>query len=176
MVNMKKIILIFTSLIILSSMNFAQVKDYELGADRLSGRSNYNGGYFNYSEPLGINIKVAVWGFVRYPGRYFVPINTTASDLLSLAGGPTDDAHTDMLRIYRVNDEGKDLLFQFDYDDLFWEDELVLQSRIIPELQASDILVVPGSQRLYLRDWITITLSIVSTLISLTTLLVVTSQ
>jgi len=173
---MKKIILIFASLMLLSSVNFGQLKDYELGADRLSGRSNYNGGYFNYSEPLGINIKVAVWGFVRYPGRYFVPINTTVTDLLSLAGGPTDDAHMDILRIYRVEKDGTNKLYQFDYNDLMWEDEIQHNTRTIPDLMATDILVIPGSQRLYLRDWIMITLSVVSTLISLTTLLVVTSQ
>ncbi|VAX26425.1 hypothetical protein MNBD_IGNAVI01-72, partial [hydrothermal vent metagenome] len=44
------------------------------------------------------------------------------------------------------------------------------------DLVAGDILVVPGSQRLYLRDWIAITLGVVSTLISFTTLLVVTAQ
>jgi len=173
---MKKLILIFTTLLLFSTVNFGQIKDYELGADRLSGRSNYNGGYFNYSEPLGINIKVAVWGFVRYPGRYFVPINTTTSDLLSLAGGPTDDAHTDQLRLYRVLVDGTNELHQFNYDDLFWEDDLIYTRRTIPELKASDILVIPGSQRLYLADWISITLSVVSTLISLTTLLVVTAQ
>jgi len=173
---MKKIILVFAALLALSAVSFGQVKDYELGSDRLLGRSNYNGGYFNYSEPLGVNIKVAVWGFVKYPGRYFVPINTTVTDLLSLAGGPTDDAHLDQLRIYRVAEDGTNELYQFDYDDLMWEDQLRLKKRSIPDLQAGDILVVPGSQRLYLRDWISITLGIVSTLISLTTLLVVTAQ
>ncbi|NOX65524.1 MAG: hypothetical protein GXO85_06925 [Chlorobi bacterium] len=173
---MKKIILIFASLLALSTISFGQVKDYELGADNLSGRSNYNGGYFNYSEPLGVNIKVAVWGFVKYPGRYFVPINTTVTDLLSLAGGPTDDANLDELRIYRVKEDGTNELFQFDYNDLMWEDQLRLEKRYIPDLVAGDILVIPGSQRLYLRDWISITLGVVSTLISLTTLLVVTAQ
>ncbi len=173
---MKNIILVFAALIALTAVSFGQVKDYELGADRLSGRSNYNGGYFNYSEPLGVNIKVAVWGFVKYPGRYFVPINTTVTDLLSLAGGPTDDAHLDQLRIYRVEQDGTNKLYEFDYDDLMWEDQLRLKKRNLPDLVAGDILVVPGSQRLYLRDWISITLGIVSTLISLTTLLVVTAQ
>lgn len=175
---MKKIILIFASLMLLSTVNFGQLKDYELGADRLSGRSNYNGGYFNYSEPLGINIKVAVWGFVRYPGRYFVPINTTVTDLLSLSGGPTDNAHMDMLRIYRVLEDGTNEFYQFNYNDLMWEDELMLthNERNIPDLKATDVLVVPGAERMYLQNWIMITLSIISTLISLTTLLVVVNQ
>ncbi len=171
-----KLIFLFIISLLFSANLFGQVKDYKLGADLEIGRSNYNGGYFNYSEPLGINIKVSVWGFVKYPGRYFIPINTTVTDLLSYAGGPTDDAHTDQLRLYRVLEDGTNELYSFNYEDIMWGDSLVLKQREIPDLMASDILVVPGSEKLYLKDWITITLAIVSTLISLTTLLVVTAQ
>ncbi len=173
---MKKIIFLFVISILFSANLFGQVKDYQLGAGSDRGRGNYNGGYFNYSEPSTINIKVSVWGFVKYPGRYFIPINTTVTDLLSYAGGPTDDAHADQLRLYRVLEDGTNELYTFDYDDIMWGDSLVLKQREIPNLYASDILVVPGSEKLYFKDWIMITLSIVSTLISLTTLLVVTAQ
>lgn len=173
---MKKIIFLFILSLLFSSNLFGQVKDYELGSNSLSGRGNYSGGYFNYAEPLGINIKVSVWGFVKYPGRYFVPINTTTTDLLSYAGGPSDDAHTDQLRLYRVLEDGTNELYTFNYEDIMWGDSLVYKQREIPNLLASDILVVPGSERLYMKDWIGITLSIVSTLISLTTLLVVTAK
>ena len=66
----------------------AQIKDYELGADVLGMRYQPQGGYFNYSDPEAVNVKVAVWGWVRYPGKYTVPVYTTVSDLLSFAGGP----------------------------------------------------------------------------------------
>jgi len=171
-----KLIFLFIISLLLSSNIFGQVKDHKLGAGLDIGRGNYNGGFFNYSEPSTININVAVWGFVRYPGRYLIPINTTATDLLSYAGGPTDDAHTDQLRLYRVLEDGTNELYTFNYDDIMWGDSLVLKQREIPDLLASDILVVPGSEKLYMKDWIGITLSIVSTLISLTTLLVVTAQ
>ena len=173
---MIKVLFLLTISLLFSANLFGQVKDYELGAGSDNGRGNYSGGYFNYSEPLTVNIKVSVWGFVKYPGRYFVPINTTVTDLLSYAGGPTDDAHADQLRLYRVLEDGTNELYTFDYDDIMWGDSLVLKQREIPPLYASDILVVPGSEKLYFKDWIMITLSIVSTLISLTTLLVVTAK
>ena len=169
---MKKFLFVFSVLFLLTAVNRGQVKDYQLGVDRLNGRSNYNGGYFNYSEPLNINIKVAVWGFVKYPGRYFVPISTTVTDLLSYAGGPTDDAHTDQLRLYRVHPDGTNELYTFNYDDLLWGDSLEFKHRSIPKLQAGDILIVPGSQRLYFKDWASLTLSLISVLISLTILIV----
>lgn len=174
--SMKKLFLLIVTSLLFSVSIFGQMKDYELGADILNGKSNYNGGYFNYSEPQSINIKVSVWGFVKYPGRYFVPINTTVTDLLSFAGGPTDDAHTDDLRLYRVLDDGTNKLYNFNYDDIMWGDSLELRTRQIPKLLASDVMVVPGSQRLYFKDWASLTLSLLSVLISLTTLILVTGK
>ena len=167
---MKNLVLIAITAFLLSNLSFAQVKDYELGS-RLSGRTNTQGGYFDYSEPTGINIKVSVWGFVKYPGRYFVPINTTPSDLLSFAGGPTDDAHTDDLRLYRVLEDGTNQLLTFNYDDIIWGDSLEFSKRIVPNLMASDVLVVPGTPRLYFKDWASLALSLVSVLISLSILI-----
>lgn len=169
---MKKTIFLFVISILFSSNLFGQVKDYELGADILNGRGNYSGGYFNYSEPLSINIKVSVWGFVKYPGRYFVPINTTVTDLLSYAGGPTDDAHADKFRLYRVHKDGTNELFTFNYDDVLWGDSLQFKHREIPSLSASDILIVPGTERLYFKDWAVLAMSFLSVLISLTILIV----
>ncbi|MCF6271171.1 MAG: SLBB domain-containing protein [Melioribacteraceae bacterium] len=173
---MKKIIFLFVLSLLFSGNLFGQVKDYELGADLVRGKGNYSGGYFNYSEPTSINIKVSVWGFVKYPGRYFVPINTTVTDLLSYAGGPSDDAHTDQLRLYRVLENGTNELHTFSYDDIMWGDSLLLKQRNIPSLYASDILVVPGSQRLYFKDWASLSLSLLSVLISLTTLILITGK
>ncbi len=42
-------------------------------------RRNIYGGYYDYSDPESINIKVSVWGFVKYPGRYVIPEQTTVS-------------------------------------------------------------------------------------------------
>lgn len=147
----------------------AQTKDYELGSQRLY--QQYSGGYYDYSDQLSLNIKVAVWGFVRFPGRYNVPINTTMSDLISFAGGPSDDAHLEDLRLYRVNEASEQEMIKFDFNDIMWEENLRGYKREVPALRAGDILVVPGTPRLYFKDWFSITLSVISTLISLSILI-----
>ena len=168
---MKKIIFLFVVSLLFSNNLLGQVKDHELGTDRFGTRGNISGAFYDYSEPLSINIKVAVWGFVKFPGRYKVPINTTVTDLLSYAGGPTDDAHADQLRLYRVLEDGTSQMHTFSFDDIIWGDSLEFKQRTIPTLKASDIMVVPGSQRLYFRDWASLTLSVLSVLISLTILI-----
>ncbi len=157
-------------LIILINTLQAQVKDYELGADVLGMRYNPQGGYYNYSDPEAVNIKVAVWGWVRYPGKYTVPSYTTVSDLLSLAGGPSDAADLEDLRIYRVNEDSTQSMMKFNYNDLLYESKLQSNYRKVPKLDAGDILVVPGEPRMYFRDHFSIWMSVFSVLISLTIL------
>jgi len=148
----------------------AQTKDYELGADVLGMRNNAQGGYFNYSDPEAINIGVSVWGWVKYPGRYKVPIYTTVSDLLSFAGGPSDAADLEDLRLYRVNADSTQNIIKFNYNDLLYESQLETRYRKIPKLEAGDIMVVPGEPRLYFRDHFSIWMSVFSVLISLSIL------
>jgi len=166
---------IFLSLLLLcvyiiSNLN-AQVKDYELGASTLLNRFNQQSGYFDFSDPETVNIKVSVWGFVRYPGKYTIPAYATIIDLLSFAGGPTDAAHLDDLRIYRVNEDSSQALIKIDYNDIMYEDNLKKEYKAMPVLEAGDILVVPGSPRLYTRDHVGIWVSILSALISLSILI-----
>lgn len=161
--------------ILIASTAHSQVKDYELGTPNIGNRS-INAGYFDYSDPFSINFKVSVWGFVKFPGRYNLPENITLVDLLSYAGGPTDDALLEDLRLYRLKEDGTQELFKFDFNDLWREDELYDKNRKMVQLQAGDILVVPGEPRLYFKDWFSITISTVGTLIALATLIVVLNQ
>lgn len=147
----------------------AQVQDYEIGVSPNLRTSQ--GAFWDYSDETTLNIKVSIWGFVKYPGRYIVPIYTTPTDLMSYAGGPTDDAHLDELRIYRQNEDKTQTLLKFNYEDLMWDDELVTNSRQIPELLAGDVLVVPGSPRFYFKDYLQVALSILSAMISLSILI-----
>jgi hypothetical protein len=158
-------------LTIISTQLSAQVRDYALGTANPANMER-TGGFYDYSDPLGINIKVAVWGFVRFPGRYVVPENITVTDLMSYAGGPTDDAHLEDLRLYRMDEENNQEMTKFTFNDLMWEESLSGIKNNIPELNASDILVVPGSPRLYFKDWFSIALSIFSALISLAILII----
>lgn len=164
---MKKVYFVLF-ILILPGFIYSQTGDIKIGRDP-NIRTATQGGFFDYSDPEAVNIKVSVWGFVRYPGRYLIPSYSNVRDLISYAGGPTDDAHLDDLRLYRNNDSTQALL-KFDYNDLLWDPELKSNRQKPPEIQVGDILLVPGTPRLYFRDYFTMTLQIVSTLISLTIL------
>jgi hypothetical protein len=148
---------------------FAQTGDVKIGRDA-SRLTQTQGAFFDYSDPNSLNMKVSVWGFVKYPGQYLVPAYSTALDVFSYAGGPTESAHLDDLRIYRNVEDSTQQLFKFNYNDLLWEKNL---NKVVPPptLLPGDILVVPGEPRFYFKDYLQVTVSIVSTLISLTILI-----
>ena len=156
--------------VIFTSVVFSQSHDYQIGSYNPQ-LQRYNGGYYDYSDPTDVNIKVSVWGFVRYPGRYVVPEDTDVLDLLSYAGGPTDYAHLDNLRLYRILPDSTQTMLKFDVEDIWWGDSLHSKKIILPTLQPGDILSVPGSQKYYTRDWIMMGVSILSVMISLAILL-----
>lgn len=168
--TMKKFFL-FALLFLISSSLFAQNNDVKLGST-YTGLYQRQGGLYDYSDPEAINMRVSVWGFVKYPGRYQVPIYTSVSDLLSYAGGPTDDSDLEDLRLYRVMEDSTQHLFSFNFNDLLWSNNLEEENRKIPKLQGSDLLVVPGEPRLYFQNWFRVGLSIFSALISLALLII----
>lgn len=128
-------------------------------------------GLYDYSNPETINMDVSIWGFVKYPGKYRIPIYSSVSDLLSYAGGPTDDSNLDDLRLYRVMEDSTQHLFTFNFSDLLWADNIEEQNRRIPKLQGNDLLVIPGAPRLYFKDWFRVGLSIFTAMISLALLI-----
>ena len=148
----------------------AQVKDYTLGTDVSGLRYAQQSGNFDLSDPEAVNIKVSVWGWVKYTGKYTVPSYTTVIDLLSYAGGPSDAADLEDLRLYRVNEDSTQSMIKFNYNDLLYESKLESKYRKIPKLEAGDVLVIPGEPRLYFRDHFSIWMSIFSVLISLSIL------
>ena len=74
---MKKI-LVLISLVFLVNSLYAQQQEYELGSSFMA-RYNQQTGFFDLSDPETLNMVVSLWGFVKYPGRYLVPINTLQS-------------------------------------------------------------------------------------------------
>lgn len=150
----------------ISSSTFAQ--DTELGRSSTYGRS----GLHDFSDPGAVNIKVAVWGYIAMPGKYIVPEYTSISDLISYAGGPSQDAEMDDLRIYRVLEDGKEEMMKFSYNDIMWENNLSSKLRAMPNLKASDILVVPGSPKLFFRDWFNIGMQIFSVALTIVNLVI----
>ncbi|OGU35494.1 MAG: hypothetical protein A2068_15075 [Ignavibacteria bacterium GWB2_35_6b] len=142
-----------------SSQLLAQDDPYQLGS---YSTFRSQGGFYDYSDAQSVNFTVSVWGYVKFPGRYLVPISTTVADLLSYAGGPNTDAELEDLRIYRKADDKVDQLIKFNYNDLLWEDNIEFSKRFVPDLQANDILMVPGTERYFFKDWLSIFLSFLS--------------
>ena len=166
---MNKLVAFLIILFSFSFISFAQ-EDIQIGSS-LRESNRYNGGLYDYSDPNAINLKVLVWGYVEFPGQYIVPSTSSVNDILALAGGPTQDANIDDLRIFRLNPDSSQSMIKFDYNDLLWNDYLEKPINI-PSLKAGDILLVPGSPRYFFKDYFTLTLSIVSTLSSIAVLLI----
>lgn len=164
-------LILFILLNILPSQLIAQDEDIQIGLNPYLRVQNA-GGYYDYSDPEGINIKIAVWGYVKYPGRYVVPIRTDIISLLSYAGGINDNAYLDKLRIYRIDKDSTQQMIKFNYDDLWWNDKLS-KNLNLSKMEAGDVLIVPGRQRLYWENYLTLILSTLGFLISLATLITV---
>lgn len=58
--------------------------------------------YYYISKPGEITMPVNLWGYVKNPGRYEVPISTDLIQLVSYAGGPLADADMGSVKITRV--------------------------------------------------------------------------
>jgi SLBB domain len=168
----KLYLLFFIAFIMYPVYLSAQDKDYQIGLDPNSFRQS-TGGYYDYSDPNGINIKVAVWGYVKYPGRYVIPIRSDIKDLMSYAGGINDNAFLDDLRIYRVDKDSTQLLLKFNYEELWWGENLT-NGIDLSKLQAGDVLIVPGRPRLYWENYLSLIISSLGFLVSVATLIIAT--
>ena len=168
---MKNLLLSGILLITFFSTNLFAQEDIQIGKSQ-KGTTTPNGALYDYSDPNSINIKVMVWGYVKYPGQYIIPATSSVNNLISLAGGPTEDADLSELKLFRINPDSSQTIIKFDYNDLLWDNNSLSKPIKIPKLLAGDILLVPGSPRWFLKDYIGIILSVFSTVASIATLLV----
>ncbi len=166
---MKKYILLFFFSLLAFRVNYAQ-DDVQVGSG-INTNQQAKGALYDYSDPAAVNIKVAVWGFVPNPGKYIIPSYSTVNDLLSYAGGPTDAARLEDLRLIRTNPDSSETIISLNYKDLLFNPDVKKIAKVKP-LRPGDILMVRGEPRLYFKDYFSITLSVVSTLISLSILLI----
>ncbi len=169
---MKNILFVFFLSLMVSIPAFAQNSNVQIGSSMNQLRTTPSGGFYDYSEPSSVNIKVAVWGFVRYPGKYIIPSYSNVNDLLSYAGGPTDEARLQEMRIIRTNADSSQTIIPLNYKDILFNLN-VKNNPGSPLLHAGDVLMVSGEPRLYFKDYLSIGLSVVSTLISIATLVVI---
>lgn len=84
-----------------------------LGQDAISSGIN-NASAYSFSGARGdqeqLKINAYIWGEVKSPGLYLVPDNTDILTLIALAGGPTDDARLQDIRIVRSYGEQEETI------------------------------------------------------------------
>lgn len=129
---------------------------------------------YDLSDPTGVNIEVNLWGFVRYPGKYRVPLNTTFMDVMSYAGGPVENTNLEDIRILRNSDNvnGKPEVIKLNYNDFLWDEKISTAVKLNPVLKPGDVILVLEEKRYSLRDNIGFILPIVTTVVAITTLII----
>lgn len=153
-----------------SAQTLAQDQNTIIGSPLSSGVQRTQGGYYDYSNPEAINIKVNIWGNVKFPGQYLIPQSLNVIELITLAGGPTNDALLDEIRLYRMKADSTYEIIPLDYNNVLWGKDDVNIKKVMGVLPG-DVLVFPGEPRWYLRDYLSLGFSTLSALISVTLLI-----
>ncbi len=87
-----------------------------------------------------LKIYTYIWGQVRSPGLYLVPDNTDLLTLVSLAGGPNENAKLSRVRIVRAISGGEQVI---------WVDLSkyvnTADKNLIPIMKPGDTVIVAGS-------------------------------
>jgi len=167
---LRQTIILLIFILSIPIVTFAQNQDLQIGSG-VNQLKNYLGGaYYDYSDPHEVNIKVAVWGYVRYPGKFIIPAYSSVQDLLSYAGGPTDETHLDELRLIRSNSDSTKTIIKINYKDFLFDKDVTSIDKTT-QLKAGDVLLASGAPRFYLKDYLSYILSIASLLISFTILI-----
>jgi hypothetical protein len=142
----------------------------------LSQNTSQQGGFYNFGEEGKVNIEVSIWGYVKFPGKYIIPQGSSFVDLISFAGGPLAEANLEDIRLLRSQNDTlkvtKDELIKLNYNDLFWEKEVMNTKNRNIVLKPGDVFVFPGGPRYYFRDNLTLILSFISTAVTITVLMV----
>lgn len=109
-------------------------------------RSGYSrAAFYRYDRQGDLSMVVRVWGTVRHPGLYEVPVGASLNTVLTLAGGPAyierrrQDNRTISVRVIRNGDV---LLSEVVENDLFlrYDDLILLENDIV----LLDTVVKPG--------------------------------
>ncbi len=87
-----------------------------------------------------LKIYTYIWGQVRSPGLYLVPDNTDLLTLVSLAGGPNQNAKLTKIRVVRSTPTGEKVIWV----DLKEYLETA-NKELIPIMQPGDTIIVAGS-------------------------------
>jgi hypothetical protein len=144
-------------------------EDVQIGSGKFYQRMQ--GGFFDYSDPSGINIKVQIWGYVKYPGYYVIPARSSINELISLAGGPSEDALLEDVRILRFGPDSVATMYRYNYNDLLWSNEMSVPVKFA-RVNAGDMLIIPGEPRYFVREDVGFYLGVTNALASIAILIV----
>ncbi len=64
--------------------------------------STGNASFFKITKQGEYSITVNLWGYVRVPGRYEIPSDCDIIQLISFAGGPSNHADLENIKLYRI--------------------------------------------------------------------------
>lgn len=98
MMSLRRMVMVLACTVVVAGGSVAQVET-NLGVSK-SGASS--AAYYFISKPGEITMSINLWGYVRNPGRYEIPISTDLVQLLSYAGGPLAEADLGSVKISRV--------------------------------------------------------------------------
>jgi protein involved in polysaccharide export with SLBB domain len=90
--------------------------------------------YYYISKSGEITMPLNLWGMVKNPGRYEVPISTDLVQLISFAGGPLGDADLSSVKITRIERR----------DESFRKVEFKLDLRNLDKLDSQALSLRPG--------------------------------
>jgi protein involved in polysaccharide export with SLBB domain len=97
--NLDKLLRYGALFLVFASASFAQNSNSNLSSATPNAQA---GSYYYVARPNEMTMQVNVWGFVYHPGRYEVATTVDLIQLLSFAGGPTNDADIEDVRLTRV--------------------------------------------------------------------------
>ncbi|MCD4651745.1 MAG: SLBB domain-containing protein [Candidatus Cloacimonetes bacterium] len=124
-------------LLIASAFLVAQTQSNQYQAMNNSSSYFYSGSLNNTEQ---LKIYTYIWGQVKKTGLYIVPDNTDLLALISLAGGPTEDAKLSKIRIIRPTTDGEKIIFVNLKKYIESGDET-----LIPVMQPGDTVIMSGS-------------------------------
>ena len=114
------------------------------GQDQVNFQASNNSSAYFYSGTISgseqLKIYSYIWGQVLKPGLYIIPDDTDLLTLMSLAGGPTEDAKLSQVRIIRPSAEGEKVIFVDLEKYIDTGDET-----LIPLMKPGDTVIISGT-------------------------------
>lgn len=142
LINLNKLIFFF---LFVMSITFGQI------IDESDFHNVKKGFYFVNGQQEALlqtnNFKIRIWGEVKNPGVYIVPLYASLIDIIAISGGPNSEA--DLSKIKIINQPSGNLSNKSEFENII-NLEYFLQKgkfRVVPKLGNDTIIIVPRNRR-----------------------------